>query len=394
MTALSAWALLLVLWLLARRFWHEGVPLAMGAVACFGTAYVMFALQGSLDFGWVLDVGHGAIVLGISLMHACYHHLRHPQRRWAQDWEVVLPPLVLFALVSLALPHNPALQVRLRGGIFVLQMLWQIDLVLHLRRQVPGTGWKLVLLAQIGQLLALLPMLLLGDRPRQPDLVPGAINAGVLLPWVICLVMFLNLQLTAYGYLLILNERQHAREQHAAGLDALTQLPNRRTLMAHVAALQAAPGLAAQSLGVLLLDIDHFKRVNDQYGHLAGDAVLATVAERLRQQLRPQDFVARYGGEEFVLLLPGMSAAEAQAVAQRVAQAVRGGSIAVDEQTLLQVTISIGVHVQPLLPGVRWESLVAAADAALYEAKRSGRDRVVLSQATLAAQPGRWHVTA
>ena len=137
-----------------------------------------------------------------------------------------------------------------------------------------------------------------------------------------------------------------------------------------------------KALSVLVMDIDHFKRFNDQYGHLAGDQVIQMVARTLKQQLREGDIVARYGGEEFVLLLPQTSSAEAKVVAQRTCDAIRNQPVVLDSGKSLHVTISVGVHASLPLGEADWKSLIAAADAAMYQAKRSGRDRIELSPLT------------
>lgn len=377
MTALSAWALMGVFWLLGRRFWRQGVPYAMGSALWFGSAYLLFALQKTLPHQATVTVAHLCITVGISLMTLCYQRFR--QSPWGrEDLLILVLPWALFALAWLVAPGNFNTQVRLRGAIFILQMVFQIAVLLRLRGHAPGTGWALVVTAQVVQMLSLLPMVLVGERPATGDLQAGATGAAVLLPWVICLVMFLNLQATAYGYLRMLNDRQSDLERKAAGLDGLTQLPSRRTLMGHAPDAMEQAAHSGTPLGVLVLDIDHFKKVNDMYGHLAGDAVIQRVAWVLRNQVRQQDFVARYGGEEFVVLLPDATPAVVLAAAQRIADMVRAESVAFDG-VRIQVTVSLGGHVQRVAAGLRWEELLATADAALYEAKHDGRDRVVLS---------------
>jgi diguanylate cyclase (GGDEF)-like protein len=133
---------------------------------------------------------------------------------------------------------------------------------------------------------------------------------------------------------------------------------------------------ARDSLALLLIDIDHFKRVNDTYGHLSGDQVLAGLAEALRQRARARDVIGRFGGEEFVVLLPGAGATEACQAAERLREQISSMPIACDTGEV-QVTVSVGVAVLGLhgddIPG-----LLATADLALYEAKEAGRNQVRL----------------
>jgi diguanylate cyclase (GGDEF)-like protein len=125
-----------------------------------------------------------------------------------------------------------------------------------------------------------------------------------------------------------------------------------------------------------MIDIDHFKRVNDTYGHEAGDAVLKALAASLQLAAREGDVVARLGGEEFVLLLPSATKEVAAAVAERLRGHVQALSVATGGSTV-QVTASFGVSLQA--QGEEWSTALQRADVALYEAKRGGRNRVVLA---------------
>ena len=132
------------------------------------------------------------------------------------------------------------------------------------------------------------------------------------------------------------------------------------------------------TLGVLLLDLDHFKRVNDGYGHLAGDVVLRAVADAIKHSVRGHDMVGRYGGEEFAVVLPGMGTEDVRGAAERVRAAVAGLTVAVPDlhgrtRMIGGLTASVGAAVFPE-HGTDRTSLLLAADAALYDAKTAGRD--------------------
>jgi len=132
------------------------------------------------------------------------------------------------------------------------------------------------------------------------------------------------------------------------------------------------------AVGVLMIDLDHFKQINDTYGHAAGDQVLTSAAARIRHCLRSQDLLGRIGGEEFAVLIAGVSEAELLAVAERIREAVAATAIALEEQSI-SVTTSIGVSLRQPDEKLSLQTLLASADKALYEAKRQGRNRVVLS---------------
>lgn len=172
--------------------------------------------------------------------------------------------------------------------------------------------------------------------------------------------------------------RVNRRIAAVAAMDALTGLLNRRSAGAAGRAALAAARKQGEPLSVLMFDVDHFKQVNDRFGHASGDEVLRQVAAVLRHGLRRSDRLARWGGEEFLLLLPGTAAAEAAALGERQRAAMADAVVQVGEGLPpLQVTLSAGVAA--LQPGdSQLDAVIARADAALYSAKRQGRNRVVV----------------
>lgn len=157
-----------------------------------------------------------------------------------------------------------------------------------------------------------------------------------------------------------------------ARTDGLTQIPNRRHFDDEIARRFSEWQRYQYKLSLLLIDIDFFKKLNDNYGHLVGDAVLKQVAQALVGATRDSDQVARYGGEEFAVILPSSDVADARLVAQRVCDAVRTTKMICDDLEL-NCTVSIGVA--QALQSDSVTTLIRRADAALYESKEAGRDR-------------------
>jgi len=173
--------------------------------------------------------------------------------------------------------------------------------------------------------------------------------------------------------------RAHDQQGQLARLDILTSAQNRRWLEENLPRLMAPARHGSDPLVVGMLDIDHFKKYNDTWGHAAGDAALRAVAKAVLTVLGPDDWLCRYGGEEFCLLLPGRPAGIAQALGGQLLTAIstapiqsRGG------ESLPTVTASLGLVATQ--PGDTPESLLRRADQALYQAKHEGRNRFVLDR--------------
>lgn len=199
-----------------------------------------------------------------------------------------------------------------------------------------------------------------------------------------------------YGLRSVLGEVRHIETEIAlrddrsafqtlASTDALTGLANRRAFDEALATERRRSARAGIPLGLLMIDVDHFKRLNDHYGHPAGDECLRRIAGSIRKSLlRPSDVAYRYGGEEFVVLLPDTSASGLQQVGERVRADVESLRLPHVESPFGQVTISIGATWLPPESPCAADVLLASADAALYDAKRDGRNRVAMRQAPAA----------
>src|SRR5579862_7519761 len=180
------------------------------------------------------------------------------------------------------------------------------------------------------------------------------------------------------------NAVNRARLLRSGFTDFLTGFHTRRSLHARLREELARAQRARLSIACLMIDVDHFKRINDQYGHLSGDTVLREVAQRIYTEMRISDTGARFGGDEFALVLSHAGMADGEKVAARVLHTVRHHPIPIARDTAETVTLSIGVAAANPGPGPRdykvlVERLIAEADAALYRAKSAGRNRIAAS---------------
>ena len=175
----------------------------------------------------------------------------------------------------------------------------------------------------------------------------------------------------------LLAARENLREK--ASHDSLTSLWNHEEILGILGQELARAEREKQCISVIMADLDHFKMVNDTYGHLAGDAVLRLTAKRMLSLMRGYDFIGRYGGEEFLVILPECCKECSVAFAERLRSCVSSGSMDTPEG-MIPVTISIGVAASGGENGWAADSLVKAADVALYRAKENGRNRVEVAQ--------------
>ncbi len=228
-----------------------------------------------------------------------------------------------------------------------------------------------------------IPLLTLGARFSERGIVAGTAIAIVLLlavafgvdaaavvknPPLVIAPITLLLSVSMFQTVLM---RSEVHYRVAAVIDPLTGLLNRAALATRVAELEQQAFLTRQPVGVITADLDHFKRINDTYGHDAGDVVLVDVAYELRKVMRAYDLIYRTGGEEFLILLPGadveQSAARAEDVRLAIASVLHGSH---------HITVSLGVAASASDEPFVYKTVFVAADSALYAAKQSGRNRV------------------
>jgi len=218
-----------------------------------------------------------------------------------------------------------------------------------------------------------------GYLPYAPVRMPSTDPASELF-WMNSTVFFaapflIFLTLMADQMLAWWRERE-SRIHQLSRTDALTSLHNRRSILdlldQEIARVKRKPA----PLSVVILDLDHFKKVNDTWGHPMGDRVLQIAARVLRESVRDSDHVGRYGGEEFMLILPGTRLTDALIVLERCRQQLVAAEVITDSQQRLQITASFGLVCQDRAPLLASQQLIQHADEALYAAKANGRNRI------------------
>ncbi|SIQ22890.1 diguanylate cyclase (GGDEF) domain-containing protein [Alkalispirochaeta americana] len=271
---------------------------------------------------------------------------------------------VLMIVPALVLPYTPAMLMTIAGFIMA-SVIFCVTILSTLRGRDRltwyfFTAWMLMIIAGIllsARSLAILP---------HSFLTLFGIQVASILEIVI-----LSLALAHRARLL---DQQRKIARHQAATDGLTGLTNRRYFEDYASEIIQSSRASDTPLALVLFDLDHFKKVNDTYGHDAGDTVLQTIAQRLTNHLRSSDALSRYGGEEFVFLLPQATREEALQKAEEVRSILSQQPISLDDQQPITVTASFGVACLKNEPTLR--ELMKRADAALYQAKHHGRNRV------------------
>lgn len=309
-------------------------------------------------------------------------------------WWLGSGPLAIINLISIAMYVGAYQLVTMRRNTAAVTLIW-LEVMLHAALGSLLIGWDsgfhyylllfiptIVVANTRGYAVPLVLTLLayyLGLRAVCDWLGPLTPLSPISLKWVnalhVALVFGMLSALAAFYRRTVLTAEGRLRKQ--ATLDPLTGLNNRRhfeTLATHVLARSQRDGTPVT---LLLCDVDHFKRVNDERGHAVGDEVLMAIARMLGQNLRDGDVVARWGGEEFVALMPASPLDKACATAERIRAAVQATPLEVDA-TPLALTLSFGVA---QVHGVQdLHAAIARADKALYDAKNAGRNRVSAAQ--------------
>jgi diguanylate cyclase (GGDEF)-like protein len=201
-------------------------------------------------------------------------------------------------------------------------------------------------------------------------------------PWlswtsVVFMLAFMAVLAAGFGFVLATFERMASQMRELASVDGLTGACNHNTTVSLLAHAMERARREGQPVAFVMLDLDHFKHVNDRHGHAVGDQVLKAVAACTRARLRGSDVLGRLGGEEFGLVLPATGATGARHLAEQVRLAVEALPLTGDGGRPLQVTLSAGVA--EAVPSDTPDTLMHVADKALYQAKQQGRNRVVVA---------------
>jgi len=371
-----------VAWMATARYWDGSIQAAryMALYCASGALSLLLIAQRGIWPDWLAVVGANVMSLTayVGLRYAgCLTFERPTADR--ENLAILIGGIVAFSLLGPDPAHGPLRAAVLTGldGYLLLRVVLatqracmvEFGPVPTLTLQIPALILALLMMARsVWVMMAPNPHFNL-DQVGRDNLI--------LLYLMLAIGVITSLAAwSVYVMRMVRALRGLARQ------DALTGLLNRGAIGRALQREWSRRERSGVGYAVLMVDVDHFKRVNDSLGHAAGDAVLREVARRLGLGRRPLDRIGRYGGEEFVVLLPGIDGAGALTVAERLREAVAAAPVAIDAQTVA-VTVSIGVAAAAA-GDASPDAPVARADAAMYAAKRAGRNCVREFDAALA----------
>jgi diguanylate cyclase (GGDEF)-like protein len=360
----SALLMSAILTLDLRRGRAPGLGRWNAGLALFGAGWLLMALRGVVPAIAGVALANALLLGGLCQQCAALRELggRPVGARW-----LLVPPVVLFLLLLPLLDRYAALTL-LVSAVYATAFVFLAIQTVRLGAHAGPVRW---LSAAI--LCAAAPALLARAFDIWRLETPGMFTGSALHALTFIMLLAVTIS-SSFAFLVMQRRRGEEDIRYLAMYDGLTGLYNRRAFLELAGRELSRAQRAGMPTAALMIDLDHFKQVNDQRGHAFGDRVLATFAGRLRDAVRTADIPGRYGGEEFCVLLPGAEREEAAAVAERVRRAAGSPSV------------SIGVAVSAR-SGRGIDELLADADAALYRAKKAGRNRIAVSKAGLESAP-------
>mgnify|MGYP001809990836 CR=1 FL=1 len=291
--------------------------------------------------------------------------------RWGPPALIVVATTFFACWFTLADPNTAGLRAGTSAAAFALSAMLAREMLF----QFKGGGRAHMLGGGLAVLICLITLARAVSALRGDPLALGALA----LDWderVFFVVSYIVATMSALNFAMLSNDAFNGELRRMASSDPLTGLPNRRCLVERGADEARRARRYRRPLAVAVIDLDHFKAVNDAFGHAAGDEALLETARVCRTALRDVDLFARLGGEEFVALLPETGPAEALAAAERLRAAIALIGVAASDRRL---TASVGVAC--LQDGESFDFLLARADEAMYRAKKAGRNRVCVADA-------------
>lgn len=356
-----------VLWFAFAGRFRDGLAKWTTSLWVQALAWLLFAGRGHIPDVLSIAVANGLLAFVWSLQFAAIIEFR---RRPVARWLLWVPVAATF-LIFLALMDDRQLRLAASGLLYgAANMLIVISVLRGRPRHILRARWLLAGCYAIASVTLILRGVVawMGPEEFETALTASSYHGFLYLGTYALIVA------GSFAFLLMHKERSDEETSRLATTDPLTGVFNRRTFIELAEQELARSRRAGTSLALMMLDLDHFKTVNDTYGHLTGDEVLVSFTRLIKDCVRRGDLVVRYGGEEFCVLLPATTLSAATALAERIR-----ATCAAQELTAkaFKVTVSIGLTAYVGTTDATLGDILASADEALYEAKEEGRNRVI-----------------
>ena len=361
----------------SRRGAGDGLRTWAGAMGLESLAWALIAMRGLIPDAASILAPNLLLVAAQAMKLAAVHEYRG--LRWPR-WGCLLPVALMFALL-VSLEYDDFRGRLIFGSLIYCAQMLMIAQALHTDSEArKGRAWGLL----YGVTAALAAILVVRALAAVFGVGNFATIEGAVAPNIVQLLVFVCLIalgiLGSLGFVLMEKERSDLELRSLAMTDFLTKAMNRRAFTEAVEQQMALAQRTGLPLALLMIDVDHFKRINDEHGHATGDSVLVEIARVIGSSIRKQDTLGRYGGEEFGVLLPSTDQAGAMVVAEKLRSAVEAMRCRAGAKNI-PVTISVGVtvcHATCANCSPDLNKFLGDADRALYQAKHSGRNRTAV----------------
>lgn len=368
--ALVATILAFCLLLVGRSSPRDNLLLTGCGLLVHALAYVCYTVYAAAPLWLSYGLGNSLLSLALAFYTASLFRVREQVVPWRTIF--VIPACMLVGLMLLLHTVEP------RMLLATLVLMVQCAMILYWARRHAERPGRAHLLLQIGALISLVGLGMRVVAVATGTAADMRYDTSNLKQSVSVAIGTVTVMMYSIGLVLMAKERSESRLQHLALRDVLTGTFNRRAILERFAVELDRARANATQLAVAMIDIDHFKRINDLYGHLAGDEVLCHCVRQLQQRLREGDSLGRYGGEEFLLLLPDTDHAGAMGAVNGLREAI-AQSPAWFAGDRIELRFSVGLWCGKPGREDSTASLLAQADAALYRAKAAGRNTVHLA---------------
>lgn len=335
-------------------------------------AWVALLLQGFMHAAICILIGNTFLILANTMQIFSFLKIKNRYNNLIKKgyFAVAAVSILLFFIYTLVYTASGGIRIAIMSALMVV--MWSYPVYVLLKDKNASTLQRVIGCLYVVELIFLAARAYEGVKFDASMSLLSSNPYNVLFFFGLYLIMLTG----NIGFILMTKEKTDLELMKAAKYDELTDIFNRREFLIRARKMVSLYAKKKEPISFLMLDLDHFKKVNDVYGHTSGDWVLKAFAGMLKRELRSHDLFGRLGGEEFAVLLPGTSEGDALKIANRLRKMAENGPVPVSRDTEIKYTVSIGVVTVIPNDSTSADALYKAGDEALYTAKMNGRNRV------------------